>query len=382
MVLGPVMPFDAVALYRKYDAEVYELCRRLQPQYHLMQDRGEVSAFSDIEGEIVYMLLRERQPDVVFEISPASGWSTNYILGALTANRRGVVHSFEIRDSVRGRPAEAHIRANQHPDWDQSRLVLHIGNATTLAPEVPGPIDFLLLDSCHDDWFADWYIRDLLPRLQGPAFVQDIAFVDGLEASSEARRLWTWLEGEQLSTTLIGAVEDDPQVNAIRARYAERRSEWSNAVLFFLPPDGRACLPALRVSPEDRLAEAEAALAVGNRDAAAPLLNVAVGELLRNNRRGTRYRSFARAANAFRNLGEPGEARRCLQRAVGITVERDLRDRSKGLAELAVALARQRAWRLLLQVMAVVAIEPKTWHDMAWQLGLASRRRLRKGGRP
>ena len=70
---------------------------------------GHVAAFGDIEGEIMYLVIRELRPDCIFEISPAAGYSTNYILAALTANGHGCLHSFDINGMIHGSPAESVI---------------------------------------------------------------------------------------------------------------------------------------------------------------------------------------------------------------------------------------------------------------------------------
>lgn len=164
----------------------------MREQFHAMQRRGHGTIFGDVEGELMYLLIRETQPDIAFEISPNAGWSTNYILAALTANQKGTLHSFELLTKLKGKPIEEVIRTNQHPEWDQNRFVLHVGDARQTVPLVPGTVDFLLIDSCHEDWFAEWYIQTVFPRVNGPAIVQDIAFVDEPVLSSDAEHFWAW----------------------------------------------------------------------------------------------------------------------------------------------------------------------------------------------
>ena len=203
---GPQL-IDFPKLYERYTDELRSVGIRLRDVYHRMQRRGDGTAFGDMEGECLYLLLREQKPDVVFEISPNAGWSTNYILAALTANQKGVLHSFEVLTRYRGRPIEAIIRGNQHPDWDQRRLHVHIGDARQTTEAVGGPIDFLFLDSCHEAWFAQWYIATLFPRVSGLVLIQDIAFLDQLEASSEAQHMWQWLQQQQIRPLLVGFME-------------------------------------------------------------------------------------------------------------------------------------------------------------------------------
>ena len=95
------------------------------------------------------------------EISPCHGYSTNYILAALTHNQKGALHSYEIIEEVMGKPIVDTIYDNQL-DWlETDRLTVHVGDATMA--DIPSP-DFLFLDSAHEAWFASWYFTDLVPR--------------------------------------------------------------------------------------------------------------------------------------------------------------------------------------------------------------------------
>ena len=198
---------NAVSLYEKYHDELLILCEKLQPLYHQMQHAKFGTTFGDTEGELLYMLLREAKPEVVFEISPNAGWSTNYMLSALTKNQKGTLHSFELMEQINNKSIEQVIRGNQHRDWNQEQLVLHIGDALETTRQVTGNIDFVLIDSCHDDWFAKWYIETIFPHVQGIAFVQDIAFIDGLEDASEAEYFWQWAQEHQLPLNLVGHLD-------------------------------------------------------------------------------------------------------------------------------------------------------------------------------
>ena len=202
------MAFKILELYQQYEPELRRLCQRLRTQYHRLVNRGDGAGFGDVEGEVMYLLLRETKPDLVFEISPYAGWSTNYILAALTANRKGVVHSFEIARKIRGQPTNQVIRRNQCEEWEQDRLIIHLGDARTLVSQVRGPIGFLLLDSCHDAEFARWYIQEVFPQVHGTVFIQDIAFTDHLEPSTEATEVWAWARSRGIPLQLVGGDEE------------------------------------------------------------------------------------------------------------------------------------------------------------------------------
>jgi predicted O-methyltransferase YrrM len=362
---------NVAELYGKYDAELRGLGARLRRFYHALQRRGHRTAFSDVEGEILYLLVRESRPETVFEISPAAGWSTNYLLAALTANGAGTLHSFELAPTIDGRPTAEVIRSNQHPDSDQRRLEVHVGDAQETVPAVAGPIDLLLLDSCHEEFFARWYVDRVFPRVRGPVMVQDVAFVDGLEPSSEAQYLWAWLGEARLRVVLVGALEAELERAGVRAGYPERRGVRSNAVVFALPVLGTGGLPALGEPWEALVARAEAATSRGDAEAADRLLSEAIPRLLRATDRTNRHRALCRAGACFARLGEAGEARRCLERALGVVVLGDPGDRRKGLPELFDVFRARRQWRLALRVALLMMLEPQVGLRRAVRTALA-----------
>ncbi len=336
------------SLYRKYAPELLSLSRKLREQYHAMRKRGYNTTFGDVEGEILYLTLRESQPKVVFEISPDTGWSTNYILAALTANGTGTLHSFELKKRIGCKSSELVIRGNQCREWDQNRLVLHLGDARHTTEQVPGRVNFVLLDSCHEDFFAQWYIEKLFPRINGHVFLQDISFVDEQEASSEAREFLAWAAQQRLDISLVGSAEANPAVVSARKNFAERRNIRSNAVFFALPPtldhppiDGR--FPREDVGPAVRIRQA---MECGEPEEADKILNEVTAELLSASNRGNRHRLFFMAAEAYRKLGNRPEADRCFHRALGSALLSDPYQREKGLAELALPYLKRRKWIL------------------------------------
>ena len=359
------MSIDLLDLYKKYDKELRPLSRRLRTQYHRMHVDGCITAISDVEGELLYMLVREAQPELAFEISPAYGWSTNYMLAALTMNQKGTLHSFEINQRIRGKAAEQVIRDNQHPDWDRSRLVVHIGDARKTVSDVAGPVGFLFLDSCHEDWFARWYIEALWPRIQGPVMLQDIAFADRLERSSEAGHVWAWFHDQRMSSTLIGAAELALEKTGMRTGYAERSHMRSNSIVFSLPPVRGGAPLSLAHSPEELIEQAQQALKRGDSDSADSLLNQAVQELRHNNspQRANRHRLFFNAGLCYSSLGETGERARCFHQALVSAQQEEPPARAKGLSEM-VALfssANPREWRLTAHAGLLLLLVPGQW---------------------
>ncbi len=348
-------------LYSKYGDEVRELASCLRRQYHTMQRAGYETTFGDVEGELTYMLIRETQPEIVFEISPGAGWSTNYILAALTANGKGILHSFEILPAIQGEPTEQVIRANQCAQWDQRRLIIHIGDARQTVPHVDGTINFLLLDSCHEDWFAKWYIETVFPRVDGIVIIHDIAFADGIEHTSEAKYVWKWAMHMHIPLTLIGSIETTLERAGVRADYPERRGLRSNSAILQLPLSQREGMPTLVESPESWIKQARGALARGDYLTADRLLARAITSLLRQPTRVNRHRLFFLAGEIYADLGEIGESQRCFQRALGIVIQADAQHRAKGLAELLEMFVVHHQWYLAIQTAIPVLLEPRAW---------------------
>lgn len=367
---------DLMGLFRKYDAELRVLASRLRKVFHNMQREGYGTTFGDVEGECVYVLVRETRPEVVFEISPNAGWSTNYLLAALSANQKGTVHSFELAREFRGKLTEQVIPQNQHPDWDRRRLCVHIGDARTTVPKVGGVIDFLLIDSCHEAWFADWYIRTLFPRVSGLALIQDVAFVDQMEPSSEARHVVAWAREHRLSLSLLGALEIELERVALRRGYAERRGLRSNAVLVALPPpptEGTSFSWELKEGPEALIGKAEQETQRGRIEEADGLLNEAVALLLREPTRVNRHRTLCRAGDGYTALGEVVEAGRTYQRALGVALQADPQQRRKYMSELVTKFVAERRWALMAQAVVLLVATPagsrvlvETVRRLAW----------------
>ena len=139
------------------------------------------ATFSDFDGEIMYCLIREIKPKIFFEISPDCGYSSVYITSALKKNKKGILYSFEIEEKKFGKETASFIKNNiRNYAYNKHKII--IGDATKTTLDFPDP-DMVLIDSCHEDWFAKWYISFLLPRIKEIAIIQDIVFYDRIEYS-------------------------------------------------------------------------------------------------------------------------------------------------------------------------------------------------------
>lgn len=360
---------DVTVLYKKYHSELRRLARLLRPQFHEMNRKGFATEFSDVEGEVAYLLVRELKPDIVFEISPAAGWSTNYLLAALTANQNGVLHSFETKAKTRGISTAQAISENQVSGNDLDRLVIHVGDAREKVKEVQGEIQFLLLDSEHEEAFAQWYVSSLFPRVKGCVLIHDIAFEDGLEISSESRFMWSWLRERKADFSLVSAFEKTLERQRVRAGLAERHHMRSNAVVFRLPPHVALTTIELGPSPEKLIEKAEQLIKDGDIHQADELLSDVIGRLIGDRGRLLRERLLVRIAGCFSCMGEKGEAERCFQRALGIALQEDPGERCKALVELWEHVTYRKEWRIFWTIVGLVLFTPETWPLLWNRLG-------------
>jgi len=246
----PEVTNELVALWRKYKNELKEFSEAYAPKYREAVNSDFVATFGDIEGEFLYILIRELKPDLVYEISPNSGCSTNYLLAAVTRNGSGRVEGFEIEPSFNGVPTRDAIAKNQISLCDMSRYTLHIGDARKTVAEklkTESP-NFCLIDSWHEDVFAEFYVRELLPRVKGTVLVQDIAHFDPRpEWSTEAAYLLTYLQLTGTELVPIASYDDILNASGARNDLVPRRPKRSNSILLHL---GQITAPS---SPEPGL---------------------------------------------------------------------------------------------------------------------------------
>jgi predicted O-methyltransferase YrrM len=344
-------PTEIVELYTRYGDELVRIAALIQKQYFRMQAKGYGTTFGDAEGELLYLLIRHYKPSIVFEISPNAGYSTNYILAALTANSHGELHSFELQEHFNGIRTEDVIRGNLNPQWDGQRLHVHIGDAVKTVDTVEGPVDFCLLDSCHDQWFAEWYVNQLFPRVQGMLFIQDIAFHDRLEPSSEASYIWKYLKDQKIDFIITGWLERQPAIVAMRLKLVERREYESNSVFLQWPPhhvtDEREW-QNMTESVEFFLDNWRIAQREGDIIGAADSIQKAAARVVDSPQRSNRSRLALIIADAYRVMCDYDEENRWRMRALSYALSSDRFTRRKGLKEYAVNVKNRKKYILYL----------------------------------
>ena len=103
-----------LAILEKYSHEVKDFSLELAKKFHRDNQKYKRGAFSDTEGVFLYCLIRELKPNLIFEISPDTGMSTNYIIQAVSRNGKGRVIGFELEEyKHKNIPTLEVIRSNQ-----------------------------------------------------------------------------------------------------------------------------------------------------------------------------------------------------------------------------------------------------------------------------
>jgi predicted O-methyltransferase YrrM len=114
-----------------------------------------------------YALVRALKPEIILETGVASGVSSSYLLLALKANGKGILHSIEIADTrflPQGRQNGWII-----PDWLRERWKLHVGDARNILGQVAGelaPLDIFIHDSLHTDEHMSFEFKTAFPFLR------------------------------------------------------------------------------------------------------------------------------------------------------------------------------------------------------------------------
>ena len=161
---------DAVIdLYRHHtDAlrEAREAQRRL-----LHAGRGLRPRLGDIEAELTYLLIRGRRPRRLVQIGAGSGWSTSWLLRALTDNGEGELHSYGPGPAVCPYgPGPATCSYDAGPaTWNLPAVRRWTAHEL---PEIAGlDADLLFIDAGASGRLARWCRRHLLDRLRPGALV-------------------------------------------------------------------------------------------------------------------------------------------------------------------------------------------------------------------
>ncbi len=198
-----------LALYKKYKNDLCSISECQKKFYVDGKQFGLNPQLCDLEAEITYLRIREFRPKNVVEISPASGWSTSWILHALKDNGAGTLHSFDLTDAcVKTIPSS--LSSNR---WE-----FYQGDVKQNLDKLSFPIDYLFIDSDHSASFAAWYIESLFPLLSkgGKVSAHDIvkyAYEPGW--GEESRVLCNWLVETRISCFTASRALKDKGYDAV-----------------------------------------------------------------------------------------------------------------------------------------------------------------------
>ena len=214
-------------IYKKYSNELLELSKKLRKRYELINKKSRAT-FSDFEGEILYCLIRDRKPRVFYEISPDCGYSSIYITSAFKKNNFGKILSFEIEPYKFAQKTENLIKDNLY-GFDYHNHEIIIGDVIKTYKGYENP-DIVLIDSCHEKWFAKWYLKELFPKVSDLIFLQDIVFFDRMEYSGEAEETLKYLKNKNYLS--LGLIEKEKNFRQINNLFPKRRSFQSNSIIY------------------------------------------------------------------------------------------------------------------------------------------------------
>jgi predicted O-methyltransferase YrrM len=93
-----------------------------------------------LQGRVLKMLVRMRQPRRILEIGTYTGYATLCMAEALTENAE--IHTIEIDDEM-----ETFIREQFDRSSVKNKIHLHIGDALKIIPQMEAPFDMVFIDA-------------------------------------------------------------------------------------------------------------------------------------------------------------------------------------------------------------------------------------------
>ena len=161
----------------------------------------------DLEAEITYLLIRDRDPKLIVEMSPNTGWSTTWILSALRDNgNNGQLWSYDLHDTAT-RLVPAHLA--------EGRWHFVLGDARQTIPQAPD-FDYLFVDSDHSASFARWYCEVLLPRVKPGVVVSVHDVFHQAHLSEEGLVVADWLKHRGLFYWTVASSVDGADAAELR----------------------------------------------------------------------------------------------------------------------------------------------------------------------
>ena len=211
---------------RRHDNPLVRRLRKLRLRRYMLNP-----ALDDIEAEITYLLIRDRMPKIVFEMSPNAGWSTTWILSALRDNANGAqLWSYDIHETCTKFVPK---------DLAAGRWHFVQGDARETTRTAPG-FDYVFIDSDHSAAFAQWFVAALFPRIPRGTVVSVHDVFHSVEPSEEGQVVMQWLAQHRLpywtASPLVSA-DNTRRIQEHRTRfgmdYVILTHDHHNPMLFF-----------------------------------------------------------------------------------------------------------------------------------------------------
>lgn len=177
-----------------------------------------------MEAQITYLLIRQVKPEVVVEISPNYGYSTDFILLAMSKNAQGHLYSFDLDERLHRHALKNFARVG----IDASCQEFFAGDVREVYKRFfPDRVDLLFTDSDHSYVFAQWYISTLYPRVVegGLIHAHDVlryGVKPHLGDEGEGRALWEFIRHRGIPESHLLYVSDFVRVQPSKPAVFQR----------------------------------------------------------------------------------------------------------------------------------------------------------------
>ena len=114
----------------------------------------------------LYSLVRHYKPTSVLEFGGAQGWTSSIINSALIRNKKPFVFVVSEKEENSKKLMEF-----LHKETFGEKCPTYIGEITERIKEVPKKLDFVFIDTNHDEELTKWYLENILPRCVKGALV-------------------------------------------------------------------------------------------------------------------------------------------------------------------------------------------------------------------
>ena len=115
-----------------------------------------------VQGRFLTMISQMLKPSCIVEIGTFTGYSALCLAKGLAEG--GLLHTIECNDELEDLIREALVMAGCSQE-----VVLHIGEALKLIPQIPGPYDLVFIDGDKREYTA--YYEAVLPRLRSGGYI-------------------------------------------------------------------------------------------------------------------------------------------------------------------------------------------------------------------